>query len=242
MLDTSYKIHDIKLLLELSDSARKTLLILLEQFKGSLTGTLDRSNMNIAEKQRLKRGIAELKDKGVIFKSINSRAQFTLSSHFIDTTLPKTRDEHYLESGYYRSEYSELLAILIATEHFFDEFYNKTFIIKFKVYTKTPRIPAKVFNNMLKYTEDIYHLERNTSYGSILNKMISITEYLKHLCDSRQNYLFINKDERSKIVYAFKSIICTKFSSYPGNSSAEAKALCKFIQEWFSNNYPELII
>ena len=60
MLSTSYLIHDVKLLLELKDSARKTLFVILEQFNGELSGKLDRSNMDNAQKQRLKRGVAEL--------------------------------------------------------------------------------------------------------------------------------------------------------------------------------------
>ena len=111
MLNTSYAIHDIKLLLELSDSARKTLLVILEQFNGTLSGKLDRSDMDNAQKQRLKRGIAELKEKGFIIKSIHSRGRFTINSQLVHTTLLKTREEHYLKSGFYRSDFDELLSI-----------------------------------------------------------------------------------------------------------------------------------
>lgn len=123
MLNTSYAIRDVKLLLELSESARKTLLVILKQFNGALSGKLDRSVMDNAHKQRLKRAIAELKEKEFIIKSTNSRCRFTINTQLVHTTLLKTREDHYLKSGFYRSDFDELLGILNFIEHFFDEFY-----------------------------------------------------------------------------------------------------------------------
>lgn len=242
MINASYEIHDMKSLLELSESARKTLMIVLEQFNGSLSGKLDRSDMDNAQKQRLKRGIAELKEKGLIVKSNSYRGKFSLSSHFIDSTLPATREEHYLKSGFYRSDCNELLAILISIEHFFDEFYNNAFIIKFKTYNNTPRVPAKVFINMVRFTEDNYLLDDRDLYVSVLNEMIYITEQLKHYCDSRQHYFVVTEEVCLEIIDRFKLIICAELFGYPRNCNAEAKALSKFIQKWFSDNYPELIL
>ena len=243
MLHISYKIHDIKLLLELNDSARQTLLIILNQLNGSLSGTIDRSNMNNAEKQKIKRGITELKEKGFITKSIGSRGCFNLNPHIIHANTPKTREEHYSKSGLYRNDCDVLLGILIAIEHFFDEFYNKPFIIKFKVYTNTPRIPATVFLNMVQYTEDNYPLkEEQYSYGSVLNQFIHVAEFIKYYCDSRQEFLVITDDVRAEIVDIFNSAIYRGWSGYPSYRKAEADALCKFILGWFSDNYPEFLL
>ena len=242
MLNTSYAIHDIKSLLELSESARKTLLVILEQFNGTLSGKLDRSDMDNAKKQRLKRGIAELKEKGFIIKSNHSRGQFTINPQLVNTTLLKTREEHYLKSGFYRSDCNELLSILIAIEHFFDEFYNKKFIIKFKAYGNTPRLPANVFSNMVTFTQDNYLLEDRHTYASVLNEMINISEQLKYYCDARQQYFVMAFHARSEIMDRFKSIISTGVLGYPYKCNAEAKALAKFIQTWFFDNYPELMI
>jgi hypothetical protein len=242
MLSTSYIIHDIKLLLELNDSARKTLFVILEQFNGELSGKLDRSNMDNAQKQRLKRGVAELKERGFIVKSTDSRARFTINSQLIDTAQVKTREEHYYKSGFYRSDCHELLDILIAIEHFFDEFYNKEFIIKFKIYSNTPRLPAKVFSNMVRFTEDNYLLEVPYFHASVLNELIHMMEQLKHYCDARQQNFVITSYTRMSIIERFQSVINSDFLIYPNKCHAEAKALAKFVQSWFVDNYPEMII
>lgn len=98
-------------------------MVILEQFNGALSGNIDKSDMDNAQKQRLKRGIAELKGKGFIIKATHSRGQFTINPQLVDTTVLKTREEHYLKSGFYRSDCNELLGILISVEHFFDELY-----------------------------------------------------------------------------------------------------------------------
>ncbi|GLX85506.1 hypothetical protein tloyanaT_17580 [Thalassotalea loyana] len=241
MLHSCYEIKDIKLLLELNDSARHTLLTVLDQFDGSSEGVIDRTHMDDAEKQKLKRGISELKEKGLITKSEAPRGHFTLNSDIIIAKVTRNRDDHYLNSGLYRSDCHELLNILIAIEHFFDEFYNKPFVIKFRVYTNKPRIPATVFSNMVQFTEDNYRPRYNyrTSYGSVLNKFIHIAEYIKYYCDARQEILVLTNEEHANIVDVFRSKIVEGVSCYPTYRKPEAKALCKFIQEWFTDNYPE---
>jgi hypothetical protein len=239
MLHSCYEIKDIKLLLELNDSARHTLLTILDQFNGSEGGIIDRTHMDNAEKQKLKRGISKLKEKGLITKSEAPRGHFRLNSGIISAKVTKSREDHYLHSGLYRNDCHELLNILIAIEHFFDEFYNKPFVIKFKVYTNKPRIPATVFSDMVSFTEDNYSMQEPRWYGSVLNKLIRIAESIKYYSDVRQNILTISGEGHEVIVNKFHSAISGGFSSYPTYRKAEAKALCKFIGEWFSDNYPE---
>lgn len=111
MLSPPYQINDIELLLELGDSAQKTLLIILDQFNGALAGTIDRSGMNNAEKQRTKRGIAELRQKGLLIKKDGERSFFSLNPTFIQAKLTQTREDRYFRSGDFKEDCKTLLHI-----------------------------------------------------------------------------------------------------------------------------------
>jgi hypothetical protein len=243
MLNSSYDIKDIKLLLELNDSARQTLLILLDQFDGALIGKFNRSGMSNAEKQKMKRGIAELKDKGFITKSDGYQRHFTLNSDLIKAKIDISPEDQYLKSGLYKSECSDLLNILIVIEHFFDDFFNKKFVIKFKLYTETPRIPAKAFKALVDFTEENYTLDvYGHRYGTILNQLIWIAEFIKFYSGSSQIYFTSQNEMASYVTNIFTEIITSPISTYPPSHSAQAKALCKFIRRWFSENYPEYMV
>lgn len=242
MLNDAYKVKDMQLLLELNDSARHSLIIILDQFNGSSHGTIDRSGMTTAEKQKLKRGIAELKEKGLLTKADDSQRQFIINSNIIEANDIKTRKDHYLNSGLYKLDRTDLLAILIAIEHFFDDFYNKPYVIKFKVYNNKLRIPAKVFFNMVQFTEDIHNLEHRHLTGSILSTLINIADFIKCYCDKRQNYINISEDALNNVLLTFRGAMTSVDSFYPIYLAAEGKALRKFVQRWFFDNYPELLL
>lgn len=243
MLHSSYEIKDIQLILELKDSARQTLLIILDQFGGLLSGRFDRSKMDAAQKQKMKRGIAELKDKGLLIPSNDRQSHFSLNPQIIEAKNVLSREEHYLSSGLYKESCAELLTIVIAIEHFFDDFFNKSFVIMYKSQAKKPRIPVAVFKVMYDYTEECYAEEKNYKhYGTILNRMINLAEYIKYYSDSRQQYLQLSKAHTNRLHDEFKEFVSARFTITPRRYSSEGKALCKFIRNWFMDNYPEFTI
>lgn len=56
-------------MLEFDKSTQDTLLLIFDSFKGKLLGKIDRSQMNEAAKQKLKRGLKTLKESGYLINS-----------------------------------------------------------------------------------------------------------------------------------------------------------------------------
>jgi hypothetical protein len=244
MLHSSYDIKDIKLLFELGDSARQTLLIFLDQFDGALIGKVDRSTMSNAEKQKMKRGINQLRAKGILKKSSNSQSTYTLNSQFIAAAQTSSREQQYFNSGMYKEGYEQLLNILMAIEHFFEEFYSKKFVIKYRIYTNTPRLPSVVFDETVQDTENclvVYSSFRNVR-GTILNQLIDVAKTIKFHCSTSQSFISLKEDDITGLIDWFNTIAVKDIYASELTNDRQIKALCKFINEWFKSKYPELCV
>lgn len=242
MLHPAYVIKDIKTILELSDSARHTLLFILDGFNGEQVGKLNRSGLNAAEKQKLKRGIAELKAKLIIVKSSSQQSVFVINSLFIKTTQLAPREARYINSGMYKEGHDRLLSILIAIEHFFEEFHSKQFVIKYKVYNNKPRYPYIVFWNTLmdaryNLVEDPWCAKDNLLLG-----LINISREIKFHCDAQETIFGLNNEQANKIIGRFNSVVFQNTYLIEFCKDYETKALYKFMESWFMKNYPELSI
>lgn len=242
MLHPAYAIKDIKTILELNDSARHTLLFILDSFNGAQVGKIDRSDMNAAEKQKLKRGIAELKAKQIIIKSSSQQSVFVLNSLFIKTTQIPPRDARYINSGMYKKDHVHLLEILTAIEHFFEEFHSKQFVIKYKVYTNKPRFPYNVFWNTLMDAR--YQLVNDPWYSrdNLLMALIHICREIKFHCDAHNSYFGLNADQAKEISKRFNHVVFENRYLIEFCKNHETMALYKFMRVWFMQNYPELSI
>ena len=242
MLHPAYIIKDIKTILELSDSARHTLLFILDSFNGEQVGKLDRSGLNAAEKQKLKRGIAELKAKLIIIKSSSQQSVFVLNSLFIKTTQVTPREARYINSGMYKEGHGSLLSILTAIEHFFEEFHSKQFVIKYKIYKNKPRYPYIVFWATLM--EARYNLVENPRYvqDNLLLSLIHISREIKFHCDAQETIFGLNTEQAEKIIERFNTTVFKNTYLIEFCKDHETKALYRFMERWFMENYPELSI
>lgn len=242
MLHPAYVIKDIKTILELNDSARHTLLFILDSFSGAQFGKINRSGMSAAEKQKLKRGIAELRKKSIIVKSTSQQSVYSLNPLFMKTTQIPPRDAHYIHAGMHKEYHRNLLGILTAIEHFFEDFYSKEFIIKYKVYTNTPRFPHHVFiDNVL---DARYYLVNGLRYRgyNLLVELIQIAREIKFHTGVENNLLGLSKEQAEAIAKSFSHLLSKDCFVLFFNGSYEGKALHKFMVRWFMENYPELTI
>jgi hypothetical protein len=76
--------ESLKKLLNLDKSARETLEIFLQQFDKTLKGKLDRSKMDAAEKQKVKRGIQGLITADIVKRISTNPVRFILNPYILE--------------------------------------------------------------------------------------------------------------------------------------------------------------
>ena len=74
---------NLELLLQLGNSAQFTLTVILQQANGAYEVKIDRSNLNKAEKQKLKRGLQDLNNRNIISHVQGSRGTYKIDSSII---------------------------------------------------------------------------------------------------------------------------------------------------------------
>lgn len=136
----------------------------------------------------------------------------------------------------YQTGYEDLIQILAAIEHFFDDFFAKKFIIKYGNYTKTPRCPATVFRDIVQDAE-----ESILGYGDTkLNDLVHVISSIKIFHSPLRGYFNLGPGSAEGIIEGFRDAVDISQELICGSSKEQAFQI--FIGEWFSEHYPELFI
>jgi hypothetical protein len=243
MLHHAYQIHDLKVILELGDSARHTLLQLLEQFNGSNSGKFDRGHMNAAEKQKAKRGIAELKSKKIIIKAPNSSSLFTINKSMISIKKTPVSISERIDSNIDIQNVEGVDILLMkAIEEFFYDFFNTQH--KFKIKGKSHLLlPSVYFRDTVDLTnhliEDIHFIFYDHTHLLVFKRIL---EMLYSNTNARQQNL--DPIPFHKIISKFnRSLDIENWNIYPPTGYViQAKQLNKYAKEWFYEKFPEVFL
>jgi hypothetical protein len=238
MLHHAYQIHDLKVILELGDSARHTLLQLLEQFDGSHSGKFDRSHMNTAEKQKAKRGIKELIDKKVLFKVPSTQNKFEINTQVIFAHDSREGIRLRIMSNKAYDTDRALLDIFVALQEFEYDLFNTPAEITLGKQVHTS-IPYSVFKN----TIDPFYSDKNCEFfqaisNSVLMDLYQIYRELERHLNKLSLTLTIDNEFELKGMLR-DCFIQKALPKKPSKELIEEASLQRYVHEWFTIHYPE---
>ncbi len=232
---------DFETLLGLSESARHSLLWILSQFNYNHNGTLDRSQLDPAALQKLKRGIAELKAVGLLTKNRGTKNRFSLNTSKL-TLLPAkpTAEQMLVQSGLYDTT-SPLMDVLLAIETFLYDFDHtpEQFIVKNKMQWLLPRV---YFQNMVNYARVTTSWD-SWYWQSDLQKLKLLADRIKaEIAIEQHGVRYIhNPDE---IITSFHDLIdennSDAYGAYP-HCKRESIQFRKNLRQWVNKNRPQLL-
>ena len=99
---------------------------MLDQFQGKNQGVLDRSQMNPAQKQKLKRGIAELTSSNIITKIFHSQSSYKINPNILCVISHKQTLSYLINNSVKGIRHTHFLILLTAIEEFFYDSRVKT--------------------------------------------------------------------------------------------------------------------
>ena len=232
---------DFETLLGLSESARHSLLWILSQFNYNHNGTLDRSQLDPAALQKLKRGIAELKAVGLLTKNRGTKNRFSLNTSKL-TLLPAkpTAEQKLVESGLYDTT-SPLMEILLGIEAFLYDFDHTP--AQFKVKNKMQwLLPCDYFQNMVNYARLTTSWD-SWYWQSDLQKLKLLADQIKAVITIEQHGVRYSHDPDG-IITSFHDLIdgnsSDAYGAYP-HCKRESIQFRKHLRQWLDKNRPQLL-
>ena len=237
-------VENTKLLLKLGEAGRDTLLIMLDQFQGKNQGVLDRSQMNPAQKQKLKRGIAELTSSNIITKIFHSQSSYKINPNILCVISHKQTLSYLINNSVKGIRHTHFLILLTAIEEFFYDFYHTPaeFLIKGKTQLK---VPADLFSRTVKATKPDPKLFFVYQKPSLLTRLIHLQGYMNfiQISDGRG---YPDKELQDFLEYFKETLLKSNWQLCSEVTDAyvkrEMEPLRAHAYEWFSTRVPEYLL
>jgi hypothetical protein len=235
MKPMKYFIQDIHLILSLNDSARYALDFVLDQLDGACSGNISRKDLSTAEKQKLKRGLAELQQRNILSKIPSTQNGFNLNTDILFAWGQRDSiSEQLIANGV--DDTNSLFRYLLAIKEFIYDFtYTPaTFYVGRKKHHCIPVCLHRFLKNNISFDQ---------SFASHLLTMLTEQEFeLETLL--KQPHLDLSPKEFRQITNNFNQVMFHQEETIQSYHSTLFKEEVKLIQaytlSWFELHHPDL--